>query len=116
MLTPQQLVEQAKQHIQEIAISQAEKHLGDYQIIDVREPAEYGEGHLPNAINIPRGVLEFNIENHITEKATPILVYCKTGGRASLSAQALQTLGYTAVKSLAGGYEAWAGQNLPMVK
>lgn len=115
MLTAQQLVEQAKQQIQEIDVNEAHQQLADYHIIDVREPDEYAQGHLPNAINIPRGMLEFKITDNIADKATPILVYCKTGGRASLSAQALQTLGYTAVKSIAGGYEAWMGQNLPSV-
>lgn len=115
MLTAQQLVEQAKQQIQEIDVNEAHQQLADYHIIDVREPDEYAQGHLPNAINIPRGMLEFKITDNIADKAMPILVYCKTGGRASLSAQTLQTLGYIDVKSIEGGYEAWAGQNLPSV-
>ena len=95
MLTAQQLVENAKKHITELNVTQTAKQLNQtepYQIIDVREPDEFVQGHLPNAHNIPRGVLEFKIEEAVSNKSTPIVVYCQTGGRAALSAHALQTL------------------------
>ncbi|MCI5147190.1 MAG: rhodanese-like domain-containing protein, partial [Candidatus Electrothrix sp. AR3] len=60
----------------------------DYDlIVDVREPDEYASGHLPGAINIPRGLLEFKIWKHIefpknTDVDKHIYLYCKVGGRA----------------------------------
>lgn len=119
MLTTQQLVENAKQHITELSVTETADRLNqteNCQIIDVREADEFAQGHLPNARNIPRGLLEFKIEEAVRSKSAPIVVYCKTGGRAALSAQALQTLGYTEVKSIEGGYEAWVDQNQPIVK
>ena len=118
MLTAQQLVENAKKHITELNVTQTAKQLNQtepYQIIDVREPDEFVQGHLPNAHNIPRGVLEFKIEEAVSNQSTPIVVYCQTGGRAALSAHALQTLGYTDVTSIEGGYEAWIAQHQPML-
>lgn len=116
ILTAQQLVENAKQHITELNVTQTANRLNQtelYQIIDVREPDEFAQGHLANAHNIPRGVLEFKIEEAVSNKSTPIVVYCKTGGRAALSAHALQTLGYTDVISIEGGYESWITQHQP---
>lgn len=107
MPTPEQLVEHAKQHIQEISPAIAREQLSTYQILDVREADEYAMGHLPHAIHLPRGVLEFKIADTINDPNTAILVYCKTGGRAALAAQTLGELGYRQVVSLAGGFEAW---------
>ncbi|WP_054773206.1 rhodanese-like domain-containing protein [Methylogaea oryzae] len=79
------------------------------RVLDVREPAEYAAGCLPGAVNIPRGVLEFKIDNipvFKDDKQSPILVYCQSGGRSALAAEALQKLGYQPL-SLAGGFGAW---------
>ena len=103
MKTPEQLVENAKQNIEQISVEQAAKICADHKIIDVREADEYVQGHLADAMNIPRGVLEFKIADNIADKNTPIMVYCKTGGRAALSAQVLGELGYCHVKSIEGG-------------
>jgi rhodanese-related sulfurtransferase len=74
-------------------------------IIDVREPNEFATGYVPGAINIPRGVLEFKIWKKVgfpdkTDMNKNIFVYCKTGGRASLSAKSLQELGFTNVTAV----------------
>jgi rhodanese-related sulfurtransferase len=83
-------------------------------LIDVREPDEYRQGHISGAINIPRGMLEFKISNEpsLQDLARPLLIYCKTSGRAALSVVALQTMGFTNTCSLAGGFDGWvaAGQ------
>ena len=97
---------------------------GSVAIIDVREPDEYAAGHLPGAVNIPRGVLEFQVEAHpavanvvdpaLSHKEQPVLVYCRTGGRAALAACALQELGFTNVRSIEGGISAWIDAGLPL--
>ncbi len=109
-MTPPQLVAEATAQIQQIDIPNASTHLANGgAVIDVREPGEYQLGHLPGAVNIPRGVLEFKIGDNATlaNKDLPIVLYCKTGGRAALSAVNLQRMGYTQVRSLAGGYDGW---------
>lgn len=97
MHTPQTLVAQAKEQITEIDAEAVSARLdaatGAPIVIDVREIDEYYQGHLPKALHLPRGVLEFQIGDTVSDLQAPIIVYCKTGGRAALSAQALQTLG-----------------------
>ncbi len=109
--TAAEMVKAAKAQITEIDVAQA-KSLGDGKtvFIDVREPPEWQDGTVPDALRIPRGVLEWRIEDEaaLKNKSVPIVVYCKSGGRSALAAKTLQDLGYANVKSLAGGYEAWS--------
>jgi len=112
------LVSAARQRIREVSAGdvQAMDPAG-YVLIDVREPAEYATGHLSGAINLPRGVLEFQIHAHPAMACTtsdalaasdrPLLLYCLSGGRAALAADSLQQLGFSQVSSLAGGITAW---------
>lgn len=90
-------------------------------IIDVREPEEFALGHIENAINIPRGVLEFRTDSNypgviesLSNKSANIVLYCRSGGRSALAAQSLLKLGYTSVVSMAGGFIAWQEANLPV--
>lgn len=109
-MSPMDLVANAKQTITEITVADAKQSLADYLILDVREPTEFSAGQIPNAINIPRGVLEFQIGNHpafSTQQGAKILVHCQSGGRSALATESLQKLGYINTVSLAGGYKAW---------
>lgn len=110
-MTAMDLVANAKQNISEISVAEAKQALSEHLILDVREPAEYAAGQLPNAINIPRGVLEFQINNHphfADQHAAKIIVCCQSGGRSALATETLHKLGYTNAVSLAGGYKAWS--------
>ncbi|MGX5201737.1 rhodanese-like domain-containing protein [Aliikangiella sp. IMCC44632] len=116
MKSPIDLVKKAKQQINECSASELKQALNPNTIlIDVREPNEYAQSQIPHAINIPRGLLEFSILQHpqVTQKAgeslaaTPIYVYCKSGGRSALAAQSLQNLGFNNVQSLNGGIDEW---------
>ena len=79
-------------------------------LLDVREADEFHAGHIPGAINIPRGVLEFKLSNDpaLCARELNIVLYCKTSGRAALAACSLQAMGYRQVQSLAGGFDAWS--------
>jgi rhodanese-related sulfurtransferase len=116
-LTPMDLVAAAKQHIREVSPDEAKPMLGQAPVLDVREPAEYAAGHLPGAMNIPRGVLEFQIGNHPAFQNTrnaEFLVYCQSGGRSALAVEALKKLGYEKAVSLAGGYKLWQESGQPV--
>lgn len=82
--------------------------------LDVREPDEFAAGHLPGAVNVPRGMLEFRIADIQPDGTAPLLVYCKTSGRAALSCQSLAGMGYTRLRSVAGGFDLWAAEGLPV--
>jgi rhodanese-related sulfurtransferase len=117
-VTPHDLVVEAKSQIKEVGTAEAQALLGKRVVIDVREYDEYAAGHLPGAINIPRGVLEFKIGMvpECANKDGAFLIYCRTSGRAALSAVQLQKLGYGNVISMAGGFEAWNNENRPSEK
>lgn len=110
MKTALDLVAAAKARIQEIPVDAAEAAIAQADVlIDVREPDEYRQGHLPGAINLPRGVLEFQMSSQsaMEPRGLRIVLYCKTSGRAALAACALQDMGYLDVRSVAGGFDAW---------
>ena len=110
-ITVQDMVSAAKQQITEVTVDKAKQLLaeGGIALVDVREESEYAAGHIDNAILLPRGVLEFKIGSlpELADKAKPVIIYCRTGGRASMAAVNMKALGYTNVVSIAGGYEGW---------
>jgi rhodanese-related sulfurtransferase len=110
MKTAHDLVVQAKQAVQEISVEQAVAAIQACDVlIDVREADEYAAGHLPGAIHMSRGMLEFKMTGNpkMQPRDLNIVVYCKTSGRAALSAKSLADMGYTHVRSIAGGVDAW---------
>ena len=115
MSTAADLVSQAKNRIREITAQELAGRLGKVTIIDVREPEEFLAGHLPGAINIPRGLLEFRVDNHpiVCDRNCTIVLQCQSGGRSALATVAMQELGYKNVANLAGGIAAWNAAGLP---
>ncbi len=118
-LTAMDFVAKAKEQITEIAIDEANKIISSTIILDVREPGEFSQGHLPGAINLPRGLLEFKINGHPTfegQQTAEILVYCQVGGRSALAAETMLQMGYQKPLSLAGGFKAWAESGNEIIK
>ena len=119
MKTAYDLVVAAKGRIQEISVDAAEQAIRDAQVlIDVREADEYAAGHLPGAIHISRGMLEFKLSSNpeLSARDLAIVLYCKTSGRAALAACALHDMGYLNVRSISGGFDAWAAAGKPVIK
>ena len=116
MTTAADLVAQAKSRIQEISPQELQQRLDRVRIIDVREPAEFAAGHLPGAVNLPRGVLEFQIDSkaELADRNCAIVMQCQVGGRSALATVAMQALGYRDVVNLAGGFAAWKAAGLPI--
>ena len=73
-----------------------------YIILDVRTQEEYDEGHIPGAIVISHEEIEEKAEEVLTDKDQLILVYCRSGRRSKLAAEALVELGYTNIKEFGG--------------
>ena len=73
-----------------------------YIILDVRTQEEYDQGHIPGAILIPDTEIKDKAEEVLTDKEQLILVYCRSGRRSKLAAEALVELGYTNIKEFGG--------------
>ena len=119
MKTAHDLVAAAKSRIQEITAADAEQAIREADVlIDVREADEFAAGHLPGAIHASRGMLEFKLSGNpaLSSRDLNIVLYCKTSGRAALAACALHDMGYLDVKSIAGGFDAWAAAGKPVLK
>jgi rhodanese-related sulfurtransferase len=119
MKTAHDLVMAAKARIQEISVAEADLVIQEADVlIDVREADEFAAGHLPGAIHASRGMLEFKLSSNpeLSARDLKIVLYCKTSGRAALAACALHDMGYLQVKSITGGFDAWAGAGKPVVK
>jgi rhodanese-related sulfurtransferase len=85
-------------------------------LLDVREPKELTDnGYLEGAVNVPIRTLTQNLDK-LPAKDQPIVVYCGVGHRGGVGMMALHLLGYTNVKSLSGGFNAWKAGNFPIVK
>ena len=110
MKTAHDLVAEAKKEIQEVPLANAEAAIKNADLLlDVRDADESRSSHIPGAVNISRGMLEFKFTNDpaLENRQMKIVLYCKTSGRAALSAKALKEMGYMNVQSIEGGFDAW---------
>lgn len=82
--------------------------------LDVRDGGEFAAGHLPAAINISRGTLEFVVFNAIPDKNAKIYVYCKTKGRSALATKTLNDLGYKNAVLMDAQYADWVKAGYPV--
>ncbi|MGE0871369.1 MAG: aminotransferase class V-fold PLP-dependent enzyme [Kofleriaceae bacterium] len=113
--TYQQLVADAAHRVREISCEQAHNHPEPNAVfLDIREADERAFGTLPDAVALPRGLLEQHIGHHVTDKATPIYVCCGSGNRSMLAADVLQKMGFTHVAVVKGGIERWRHLGLPL--
>lgn len=109
------LVNEAKERVQEIdhnevadwVTQNTDKHGNKFCILDVREPDDYVKGHIPTATNVPRGLLELEIDEVVPDQDQTIVLYCGGGSRSALAADTLHQMGYANVYSLAGGFRQW---------
>ncbi|SEJ14962.1 Rhodanese-related sulfurtransferase [Pseudomonas linyingensis] len=118
MKSAHDLVAEAKARIQEIDLDATDAAIRDADVLlDVREADEFHAGHIPGAVSIPRGLLEFKLSNtpELTSRDLNIVLYCKTSGRAALAACALHDMGYLQVQSIAGGFDAWSAAGKTVV-
>ena len=119
-----QKVEAAQKQVKTIGMEEYRKLVenpGASLIVDVREPHEYAAGHVPGAINIPRGLIEFKIWSHVgfpadSEMDRPLILQCQSGSRASLAAQSLQALGFTQTTAVVMNLDDWQKAGHPFTK
>ncbi len=110
------IVNDARGRIRETNVEEVKVQLdrGDkFLLVDVREESEWKKGHIINAIYIGKGVIERDIEKKIEDIDTEIILYCGGGFRSALAADNLQTMGYSNVSSMDGGYSGWVKAGYP---
>ena len=115
MPTFRELLTATKREIAEVDTAGAAAMIknGSPVVLDVREPDEYEQGALDGAIHIPRGHLEAQIENRISDHDVEIVVYCAGGVRSAFAAKTLAELGYTGAVSMDGGFGRWKDEGRP---
>lgn len=109
----QKLVAEAKKNITEISPQEVAAQQGELKIVDVRDADEFRKGSIKGARNMSRGTIELDAEEQFPDLHTPIVCYCGGGGRSALATESLQRMGYTNVRSLAGGFTAWKAAGFP---
>src|SRR5215472_7279155 len=105
-----EILSQTKRQIKEVSVQEVNEKLNPangFTLLDVRERDEWDQGHLDQAIFLPRGFLEVKADKELTDKSQPIVVYCAGGTRSAFAAKTLQDLGYTNVFSMRGGFNEW---------
>ena len=117
------LVDQAKEHIENLSAEQvkAELDAGSATIVDIRDFRElYMKGKIPGAISAPRGMLEFWVDpqsEYYRKDFDPdkrYILYCAGGGRSALAAKAMKDMGYPDVAHLESGFGGWEQAELPV--
>jgi molybdopterin/thiamine biosynthesis adenylyltransferase/rhodanese-related sulfurtransferase len=105
-----ELLARVRSEIDEVSSVEAHELLGSADaplFVDVREPDEWEEGHIPGALYTGRGRLEQRIEGFVPDRTRALVVYCSAGSRSAFAAKTLGELGYENVANLAGGFGDW---------
>ena len=124
-VSAKQLVDEARLAVPEVTASETYEQLQQGKVailLDVREQTEWEGGHVPGAVHIPRGLLEWMSDptyaNHDQRMTAciqqPVVVMCASGGRSLLAARTLREMGYRDVASLDGGFAEWIKAGLPV--
>ena len=85
-------------------------------VLDIRDPLDYVEGHLPACTHVPRRDLEHRLPTLVPNRATPVVLCDRDGDRAARDARWLTELGYESVSFLDGGVDAWAEAGFELVE
>jgi rhodanese-related sulfurtransferase len=110
------IVDDAKSRVREITVAETHARLAASPtalLIDVREDTEWVAGHAAGARHLGKGIIERDIEAQVPEKGTELILYCGGGFRSALAGDVLQRMGYTNVRSMAGGWRAWQESGAP---
>jgi len=110
------LVDDAKSRVKEVTVAETLKRLAANPkavLIDTREDSEWAAGHAAAPKHLGKGIIERDIEGAVPDYASEIILYCGGGFRSALAGDAIQKMGYTNVRSMAGGWRAWNAAGAP---
>jgi rhodanese-related sulfurtransferase len=112
-----EMVGAAKAGVKTVSAEEAKKAIDSKEkavFLDVRDAGEFAAGHLPGAMNISRGTLEFNVFGKLPDQNAKIYVYCKTAGRSALATKTLNDLGYKNACLVDVQYADWVKAGYPV--
>jgi len=104
------------QHTEEISVIPADEYKKeikkkDIQLVDVRTPEEFKEGHIKGAKNIDFFSEDFITQFEALDKNEPVYIYCRSGNRSAKASKKLSEAGFKKIIDLQGGYKAWTSGN-----
>jgi sulfur-carrier protein adenylyltransferase/sulfurtransferase len=111
------LLSEVKQAIKSVQLAEVKRRFDQKEpmvLLDVREKEETRDGYMPGAVLIPRQYLEMQVEQKLTDRSAPIVVYCSGVNRSAFAAKTLMDLGYTHVESANPGFVRWKDLGYPM--
>lgn len=88
----------------------------DVQLVDVRTPEEFAEGHIENALNINVSETDFITEVEKLDLDKPIYLYCRSGKRSAKAAEIMKEMGFKEIYDMEGGFLNWESQGLQAKK
>ena len=109
-----QLLAEASDRISFVSAEELSQEWGDAVLLDVRERDAFEAGHIPGAVNLPRGQLELQADRQLPDAARRIVVCCGTGEMAILAAATLRELGFIHTAALRDGLKAWQEKDFPL--
>ena len=115
----QEMVEKDKAAVRLVTAEEVKEALDKKEpavFLDVRDPGEFATGHLPGAINLSRGTLEFKIWDKVPDQNAKIYVYCQTAVRSALATKTLNDLGYKNAVLMNAQFEEWVQAGYPVEK
>ena len=119
MKSREDLLEAAREEIREMSVEEVKNYLdegNDPVLVDIRGLDEWERGHLEGAVHIPRGRLEAEAEEKLSDKSKETIVYCAGGVRSLLGAVSMKELGYENLISMDGGFGDWEDAHYPFVQ
>jgi hydroxyacylglutathione hydrolase len=97
--------------IAQIPVEDLNRELAEIQVIDVRRPPEWAEGHIEGAHLMPLHKIESMLGQ--LDRDRPVAVHCKGGYRSAIAASLIQRAGFEIVMNVIGGFDAWRACGLP---
>lgn len=113
------IVDDAKTRVREISpeeVRQKQERRDDFVFVDVREDLEWAEGRAEGSVHLGKGIIERDIERAVPDRNKELVLYCGGGYRSALAADMLQRMGYSNVKSMAGGIRVWRNLGYPTTR
>jgi len=112
--TYRDLLAEARAEVNEVTTAEAELAAAQgATLIDCREDNEWEQGHVSGAAHLSKSYIEQDIEGLVPDRSAPVVVYCAGGIRSLFASQTLVRMGYSAVSSMAGGFQAWKSEGRP---